>query len=141
MPKKNEADKDAAKLKRKLGALISKRRGDMSQRQLAKAINIPPSNLKYIEDGVNAPTADVYARIADILWPDIKSRKKADELFMAIRKAPPPDVSEAIINNQQMIDTIRAMNDLKLNDLQIAAIKELLESFSQENNKGDSNNG
>lgn len=60
---------------------------------------------------------------------------------MAIRKAPPPDVSEAIINNQQMIDTIRAMNDLKLNDLQIAAIKELLESFSQENNKGDSNNG
>lgn len=76
MPKKNEADKDAAKLKRKLGALISKRRGDMSQRQLAKAINIPPSNLKYIEDGVNAPTADVYARIADILWPDIKSRKR-----------------------------------------------------------------
>ena len=48
-----------------LGKIIAKLRMDknVSLRQMAQGINIPPSNLTYIEDGRNVPTADVYSRI------------------------------------------------------------------------------
>ena len=50
MAKKNFDDKSK---KVELGRLIAKCRGNMSQRQLAKAIGIPPSNMTYIENGIN----------------------------------------------------------------------------------------
>ena len=60
MPAKTESA-DVAKAKKKLGSLIAKCRGsNMSQRQLAAAVGLSPSNMKYIEDGINCPTADVY---------------------------------------------------------------------------------
>ena len=51
-------------LKEELGKIIKSNReskGD-SQRGLAKAIDLPNSNLKYIEDGINAPSPEVYKK-------------------------------------------------------------------------------
>ena len=47
-----------------LGQLIRDCRGTLSQSKLAKKVGLPRSNMKYIEDGVNAPTAEVY----EIKW-------------------------------------------------------------------------
>ena len=64
----NNTNEEILNAKKELGKLISKSRENiMSQRKLARGINIPPSNMKYIEDGVNAPTADVYEKILEIL--------------------------------------------------------------------------
>lgn len=51
-------------LKEELGQLIKfnrKAKGE-SQRGLAKAIDLPNSNLKYIEDGINAPSFEIYKK-------------------------------------------------------------------------------
>ena len=59
MPAKAESA-DVVRAKKKLGTLIAKCRGkNMSQRRLAEAVDLPPSNMKYIEDGINCPTANV----------------------------------------------------------------------------------
>lgn len=56
MPAKTE-NADLVKARKKLGTLITKCRGsNMSQRQLAAAVGLAPSNMKYIEDGINCPT-------------------------------------------------------------------------------------
>ena len=60
MPPKVASDKASERAKQNLGALIVRCRGTLSQSQLAKRIGLPRSNMKYIEDGVNAPTAEVY---------------------------------------------------------------------------------
>ena len=46
--------------KTKLGKSIKKLREQKgySQRELARAVDLPPSNMKYIEDGVNAPSPE-----------------------------------------------------------------------------------
>jgi hypothetical protein len=54
----NSIIKDIEKAKSKLGIEIAKSRGKLSQRKLAQAVGLPPSNMKYIEDGVNAPSHD-----------------------------------------------------------------------------------
>lgn len=47
-------ERENEQAKKQLGAAIAKaRESKMTQRQLAAAIKLPPSNLKYIEDGVN----------------------------------------------------------------------------------------
>lgn len=48
-------------LKIELGQIIKFNREakGSSQRKLAKAIGLPNSNLKYIEDGINAPSPEV----------------------------------------------------------------------------------
>lgn len=52
----NSIIRDIEKAKTKLGLEITKSRGELSQRKLAQAVGLPPSNMKYIEDGVNAPS-------------------------------------------------------------------------------------
>ena len=55
---------------KELGQLIRDCRGTLSQSKLAKKVGLPRSNMKYIEDGVNAPTAEVYEKLIDTLKPD-----------------------------------------------------------------------
>ena len=74
MAKKNfttESEKKQA-----LGKLIAQCRSNYSQRQLAKLIDIPPSNLTYIENGINAPSPEVYLKIIQTLNPKPKQRQK-----------------------------------------------------------------
>ncbi len=54
MPPKVAADKASERAKQNLGSLIMRCRGTLSQSQLAKRVGLPRSNMKYIEDGVNA---------------------------------------------------------------------------------------
>ena len=42
-------------------------REDFSLRKLAEAIDLPASNLSYIENGVNFPTAEIYSKIINVL--------------------------------------------------------------------------
>ena len=126
MPTKPKGS-DIVKRKKELGLLISKCRGKtMSQRQLAAAIGLSPSNMKYIEDGVNCPTAAVYSRLIIILNPSNEQRAKLDKAYMIIRNAPPPDVSDRVIKDQNLIKLIRALGDTVITDTQINQIIELL---------------
>lgn len=70
---------------KELGQLIRDCRGTLSQSKLAKKVGLPRSNMKYIEDGVNAPTAEVYEKLIDTLKPDPEIHAKMDALYMAIR--------------------------------------------------------
>ena len=79
--KAKTVDKTIEKHKKKLGKKISDLRGKMSQRELAKQIGLPNSNLKYIEDGINAPTHEVYAAIIKVLSPGPKDQKEMDRLL------------------------------------------------------------
>ena len=57
------------KAKQKLGKTIRKLREKQEfslrelARELARAVDLPPSNMKYIEDGVNTPSPDKYISI------------------------------------------------------------------------------
>lgn len=141
MPAKPE-DAAVRKAKKKLGTLIAKcRENHISQRQLAIAVGLPPSNMKYIEDGVNCPTADVYSRIIDVLNPSPQKRDEMDQAYMTIRNTPPPDVCDRVKADPRLIKLIRAMDDAPLTESQSQQITELLRSFMSESNKGDLNNG
>ena len=76
-------NEDKKQLKGELGKLIKSNREakDYSQRGLAKAIDLPNSNLKYIEDGINAPSPEVYKNIILQLNPNDKDRDKMDYLY------------------------------------------------------------
>ena len=63
MPNKVAVDQRAKDMIIELGLLIRDCRGTLSQSQLAKRVGLPRSNMKYIEDGVNAPTAEVYDKL------------------------------------------------------------------------------
>ena len=123
-------------IKEKLGKEIIKCRGEMSQRKLAKAVGLPPSNMKYIEDGVNAPSYKVYAKIIDVLNPTRKQLALMDKLYSKIRKSPPPDVCKIINNNPELFDSFRVLEGQILSKMQITKAKELFESFVFENIKG-----
>jgi len=141
MPAKNESA-DVIKAKKKLGILIAKCRGnDMSQRQLAATVGLPPSNMKYIEDGINCPTADVYSRIISVLNPSKKKRAELDQAYMIIRNIPPPDVCDRIKKDPLLMNVIRAMDDALLTEFQAQQIMTLLGSFTPESSKGEQNNG
>lgn len=136
----NSVIKDMEKVKIKLGTEIAKSRGKLSQRKLAQAVGLPPSNMKYIEDGVNAPSHDVYAKIIEELKPPPRQRAVMDRLYATIRKTPPPDVCETINNNQELFDAFRLINSQKLSKEQITRAKELFNTFACEN-KGENVNG
>ena len=96
-------------LKEELGQLIKFNRKAKweSQRGLAKAIDLPNSNLKYIEDGINAPSPEVYKNIILLLKPSYEDRGRMDYLYSQIRGTPPPDICEFIIENDEVFESIR----------------------------------
>lgn len=126
MAKKNFDDKSK---KVELGRLIAKCRGNMSQRQLAKAIGIPPSNMTYIENGINVPTSDVYEKIISILVPSDTEHKKMDSLYSSIRHAPPPDVCNVVLEHAGLGDTLRLLAGKKLSAENLREIETLFSSF------------
>lgn len=141
MPAKTE-NADVLKAKKKLGALIAKCRGsNISQRKLAAAVGLSPSNMKYIEDGINSPTADVYSRIITVLKPSKKKRTELDQAYMIIRNTPPPDVCDRVKKDPHLMNVIRAMDDALLTESQAQQIMALLGSFTSENSKGEHSNG
>lgn len=141
MPAKTEGS-DVLNTKKKLGSLIAKCRGKtMSQRQLATAVGLPPSNMKYIEDGINCPTADVYSRLIRVLNPSPKKRAELDQAYMVIRNTPPPDVCDRVKKDTRLINAIRAMDDTPLTEAQAQQLVALLASFTIENSKGEQSNG
>lgn len=141
MPAKSE-NNHVEKAKKRLGNLISKCRGtSMSQRQLAARIGLSPSNMKYIEDGVNCPTADVYSKIVSALKPTSKKRTEMDQAYMIIRNTPPPDVCDRVRKDPLLMNAIRTMDGAPLTESQAQQIKTLFASFALENSKGEQHNG
>ena len=127
-------NEDKKQLKVELGKLIKSNREakDYSQRGLAKVIDLPNSNLKYIEDGINAPSPEVYKNIILQLSPNDKDREKMDYLYSQIRGTPPPDICEFMIENNEVFNAIRK-NKYKLTRTQTGQLSKLLESFAEEN--------
>lgn len=117
----------------KLGKLIKKQResksNSLSMRKLAEEIGIPPSNLKYIEDGVNAPSPDVYEKIMNVLNFDNSARDSMDRLYSSIRKTPPPDVCKIINANSALNNLLRILSGRKLSEEQIKQTENLFNSF------------
>ena len=81
MPNKVAVDQRAKDMIIELGLLIRDCRGTLSQSQLAKRVGLPRSNMKYIEDGVNAPTADVYDKLIKELKPDLHTHRRICLLY------------------------------------------------------------
>lgn len=140
MPSKTDT-LDVARAKKKLGGLIVTCRGEMSQRQLALRVDLSPSNMKYIEDGINCPTAEVYSKLIGALNPTARNRKAMDEAYMLIRNAPPPDVCDRVKNDSKLMDAIRSMDDTPLTETQARQLRELFASFTAQNTKGEQNDG
>lgn len=127
-------NEDKKQLKVELGQLIKSNReakGD-SQRELAREIKLANSNLKYIEDGINAPSPEVYKKIVLRLNPNDKDRGRMDHLYSQIRGTPPPDICEFMIENDEVFNAIRK-NKCKLTRTQTGQLNRLLESFAEEN--------
>ena len=138
LPKKVAVDEATERAMKQLGELITECRGTRSLRKIAKPSGIPASQLQYLEKGIMAPTADVYPKLLNVLNPSEKQRTKMDHLYMAIRKTPPPDICDLIINNQNLIPVLRAMEGAVLTS---EKMKALLTAIAQENRKGDTDNG
>ena len=135
MPKKL-TDRKQKVQKKKLGELLVKCRGEISLRKVADQIGLPPSNLKYIEDGVNAPTGEVFGKLIAVLNPDAKTRSKMDKLYMAIREVPPQDVCNVIIMNQELVSVFRLLNGVVLNPVQIQELQKQILRIVKENKNG-----
>lgn len=116
-------------LKEELGQLIKfnrKAKGE-SQRGLAKAIDLPNSNLKYIEDGINAPSPEVYKNIILLLKPSDEDRGRMDYLYSQIRGTPPPDICEFMMDNAYLYDVLRNLdNNYKKHDIQTKILDEVI---------------
>ena len=123
------SEKSIEELKKDLGKQIRECRAAKSLRSVADAIGLSPSNLKYIEDGVNAPTAEVYERIIEVLMPLPDVRKELDVLYMSIRSTPPPDICQIMINNQPLISSLRILDGCTLTPQQLNKLNELLLLF------------
>ena len=136
MPNKVAVDQQAKGMIIELGLLIRDCRGTLSQSQLAKRVGLPRSNMKYIEDGVNAPTAEVYDKLIKELKPDLQARQRMDRLYMAIRKVPPPDICRTITQNKDLVDAMRKLEGGNLTSDQIESVAALFASF-QENSEGE----
>lgn len=141
MSKKQKQDKTIEVAKKKLGKIISKCRLKMSQRNLAKLVGLSPSNMKYIEDGVNAPTAEIYAAIIKNIKPDKESNDEMDRLYSVIRGTPPPDVCDIVLRQKGMNDTLRIIEGQELSVQQMEDLQKLLTSFITEPARGESQNG
>lgn len=137
MQKKQLHNKAVDAAKKKLGKIISKCRGEMSQRTLAKSVGLHPSNMKYIEDGINAPTAEIYAAIIKNVKPDKKVNDEMDRLYSVIRGAPPPDVCDIVLKQKGMNDTLRIIEGKELSVQQMEDLRKLLISFKTEPVRGE----
>lgn len=136
-----EIVKAKEKLGKKIKRLRESKENSLSLRQLSNAVSLPPSNMKYIEDGVNAPTAEVYNAIIQKLKPGTKLRNEMDNLYTIIRGTPPPDICNIIRKNNGMNDTLRIIEGQELSDKQIEELQKLLISFITESARGESQNG
>ncbi len=117
--------------KQSLGNMISRLRQskNMSLRQFAKAINIPPSNVTYIEKGVNAPSPEIYAKIIGALSPNVQERQEMDMYYCKIRKIPPPDVCEILLKTPELREKLRLLGDINLSSNQLESIGTLFSTF------------
>ncbi len=123
MPNIIARNPDAKKAIVELGKMIADiRKLNMSQSQLAKQVGLSRSNMKYIEDGINAPTPDIYKKIISTLNPENGQKKEMDNLFMKIRRIPPPDVNDTIMRNKTLVLALQKINDCRLNKEQIDKI-------------------
>ena len=138
MSKKIAVDQATEQAMKRMGELIAEIRGQRSLRKIAEPSGIPASQLQYIERGTMAPTADVYPKLLDVLQPDKKQREEMDQLYMTIRKTPPPDVCELLINNPNLIELLRAMEDAKLSKKDMNSALALI---AQMKIKGETDNG
>lgn len=138
MSKKVAVDKATERAMKKLGELIMACRGERSLRQIAFPSSISASQLQSIERGILAPTAEVYPKLLDTLQPDEKQKAELDRLYMTIRKTPPPDVCELLINNPNLITILRTMEGAKLSKKEMNS---LMASIAQMKIKGDTDNG
>ena len=120
------------KNKKELGQLIRNCRGSLSQSQLAARVGLSRSNMKYIEDGVNAPTAAIYYKLVRELDPDPNTHKQMDHLYMEIRNVPPPDVSNVFIRNEELVNAFRKIENVDLRSDQIDKLASLFDSFINE---------
>ncbi len=120
-----------------LGKKIKACRGERSLRKIAEPSEISASQLLSIENGVLAPTAEIYPKLIKALHPSNRQNKEMDKLYMAIRKAPPPDVCEFIIEHQELVSALRSVKNTRLTKKQLNKIITLLASFAQENVEGD----
>ena len=87
--------------------------------------------MKYIEDGVNAPSPRVYDAIIHCLNPNDAQRNDLDRLYSAIRETPPPDVCRIICANEGMNEALRVLREEQLDAEQLALLKKLLSSFCE----------
>ena len=116
-------------------------RGYVSLRKMEDAVGIPASNIKYIEDGVNAPSPEVYEAIVRELNPTDAERKELDRLYSLIRGTPPPDVCKIICANQGLNNSLRVLENQALTDEQIAEVTALLTSFKIHTTEGAATHG
>ena len=125
----NREAEDKKELKEALGLLIKSNRESKgcSQRSLAKTINLSNSNLKYIEDGINAPSFEVYKKIMVELNPNSKDRDRMDYLYSQIRGTPPPDICDIVMKNTNLYGVLRAVGlETKISDNQVEKFPEII---------------
>ena len=132
----NQEIDNKKELKEELGQLIKfnrKAKGE-SQRGLARAIDVPNSNLKYIEDGINAPSFEIYKKIMIELNPNSKDRERMDYLYSGIRGTPPPDICEIVMNNPSLYGVLRAIDiESKISNEHVKRFAEIISA----GNKGE----
>ena len=116
-------------------------RGYVSLRKLEDAVGIPASNIKYIEDGVNAPSPEAYEAIIKELNPTDTERKDLDRLYSLIRGTPPPDVCKIICANEGLNNALRVLDNQTLTKEQIAEVTALLTSIKIHTKDGAATNG
>lgn len=127
MPKKNFDSKKEQK--QQLGALLALCRGKRSLREIARAIEIPASNLSYIEKGINAPSPEVYEKIILELAPSDKNRQEMDVLYSCIRELPPPDVCEILVTNNGLNSSLRLLGNKHISNDMLIQINKLFASL------------
>ena len=98
-------------------------------RKFAENIGLSPSNMTYIEKGINAPTAEVYERILKELKPEEKEKTEMDRLFCIVRKVPTPEVCQIILNNYELGERIKSIGDTVLTTEQLNMVEKLFKSF------------
>lgn len=116
-------------------------RGYVSLRKMEDAVGIPASNIKYIEDGVNAPSPEAYEAIVKELNPTDVERNELDRLYSSIRGTPPPDVCKIICANEGLNNALRVLDNQTLTKEQIAEVTALLTSFKIHTTEGAATNG
>lgn len=119
---------DFSEEKEALGEKIKEARGKTTLRSFANAIGIPPSNLSYIERGLNAPSQDVYLKIISISSLTNIQKREMDKLYEKIRGVPSPEVCNIILGND-LTEIVKLLTNKKLTEEKKKQMKELFESF------------